>query len=457
MITFTPLGGAHEIGANAYYLNIDGTGILLDCGMHPKNKGAAALPNFEYLNHQPLDYVIISHAHSDHIGSLPYLIQRFPHVKILMTAQTREIAGITLHNTVNILKEIFINDDGIQPYTHEEIDLLVRSVIDYNYNEPFKIKGLLHNTEISIIAEFYDAGHILGSAGILIEYKSERIFYTGDTRKNPQIILNGADYPEHRITTLIMESTYGADDSSELNSWKNELKEFCIKANKILEAGGSILIPVFALGKTQEILAGINDLISRGKMADYNIYSGGIGPKISAVYDSNRYLVKRNSKELELKNLPQTNLYDITNTNEFFRKPGIVLAPGGMLDEKTFAYKIVRDFLRSKNSAIFFVGYIDPESPGAALLKAERGDKIKLIKEDQPIEVKCSIEKFHFPSHSSKKELLELVDKLNPERVILLHGDEAAINNLGYNILQKFNGVKLYSAELGKTIFIDEG
>jgi Cft2 family RNA processing exonuclease len=456
MITFTPLGGAHEIGANAYYLNIDGTGILLDCGMHPKNKGVKAVPDFEYLNHQPLDYVIISHAHSDHIGSLPYLIQQFPHVKILMTVQTREIASITLHNTVNILKETFTDTFGIQPYTHEEIDLLVRSVIDYNYGVSFEIKGLLHNSETSIQVIFYDAGHILGSAGILIEYGHERMFYTGDTRKNKQVILNGADYPEHRITTLIMESTYGAVDSGTLNSWKDEFKEFCSKANKILEAGGSILIPVFALGKTQEILAGITDLLRRGKLNDCTIYSGGIGPKISNVYDSNRYLVKRNSKELELKDLPQINLYDITNTNDFFRKPGIVLAPGGMLDEKTFAYKIVRDFLRSKNSAIFLVGYIDPESPGASLLDAAKGDKIKLISEEVPIEVKCKIEKFHFPSHSSKEELLELVDKLKPEKVILLHGDEAAISNLGYNILQKFNGVKLYSAELGKTIIIDE-
>ena len=456
MINFIPLGGAHEIGANSYYLNIDGTGILLDCGMHPKNKGDDALPNLDYLNNQPIDYVIISHAHSDHIGSLPYLVQRFPHVKILMTVQTREIAGITLHNTVNILKETYSDANGIKPYTHEEIDLLVRSVIEYNYHQQFEMKGLIHNTEASIKVTFYDAGHILGSAGILIEYGNEQIFYTGDTRKQPQIILNGADYPKHRITTLIMESTYGAVDSSTLNTWKNEFNEFCSKANKVLESGGSILIPVFALGKTQEILAGITGLITKGKLTDCNIYSGGIGPKISYVYDSNKYLVKRNSKELELKDMPQINLYSVSNKNDFFKEPGIILAPGGMLDERTFAYSIVRDFLRTKNSAIFLVGYIDPDSPGAALLGAVKGDKIKLISEEVPVEVKCSIEKFHFPSHSTKEELLELVENLNPEKVILLHGDERAINNLGFNILQRFDNVKLYSAELGKTIAIDE-
>ena len=100
-----------------------------------------------------------------------------------MTVQTREIAGITLHNTVNILKETFTDTDGIQPYTHEEIDLLVRSVIDYNYNELFEIKGLRHHSESSIKVAFYDAGHILGSAGILFEYGNERIFRCGRQRK----------------------------------------------------------------------------------------------------------------------------------------------------------------------------------------------------------------------------------------------------------------------------------
>ncbi|MBL1214414.1 MAG: MBL fold metallo-hydrolase [Ignavibacteriae bacterium] len=456
MITFTPLGGANEIGANAYYLNIDETGILIDCGMHPRNKGLKALPNFDYLNDKPLDYVIISHAHSDHIGSLPYLIKLFPHVKILMTTQTKQIAGITLHNSANILRETLNDEPGIEPYTHEEIDLLTKTIFNYSYNETFEISGILHRGNSAIHTTFYDAGHILGSAGILFEYEHERIFYTGDTRKSKQIILNGANYPKQRVTALIMESTYGAADQKNSKTWFDEFEKFSKKANRILEGGGSILIPIFALGKTQEMLAGINHFIEKGKLLNPIIYSGGIANRIANVYDDNKYLVERNLKNLDLRKIEQVNIYGITNKNDFFKNNGIVLAPGGMLDERTFSYKMVRDFLKNDKSSIFIVGYIDPDSPGAVLLKAKKGDKIKLAEHEKPFEIKCTIEKFNFPSHSTKEELLEMVYKLNPARVILVHGDEQAISSLGYKILKLFDGVKLHSCETEKTIIISE-
>ena len=253
-----------------------------------------------------------------------------------------------------------------------------------------------------------------------------------------------------------MESTYGAAEEERSNSWKKEFEKFCKKANKILEGGGSVLIPIFALGKTQEILAGIHHFNEKGKLLNPIIYCGGVANKFARVYDANKYLVERNFKDLDLRKIEQSNIYDITNKKDFFNKNGIVLAPGGMLDERTFSYKIVRDFLQNENSALFIVGYIDPESPGAFLLKSKKGDKIELAENEKPFEIKCSIEKFNFPSHSTKEELLEIVEKLNPARVILVHGDEQAINNLGYNILTVFDKVKLHSTEIGKTIIISE-
>jgi len=142
MISFLPLGGADEIGANCFYLNIFGTGILLDCGIHPRKTGFDSLPYFDLINDLPLDFVLITHAHQDHIGSLPFLVQRFPHVIIYSTTQTKEIAEATLHNAANILAQSTDIDTDFKIYSHDEIDLLVRSISGVNYNEVISLKEI---------------------------------------------------------------------------------------------------------------------------------------------------------------------------------------------------------------------------------------------------------------------------------------------------------------------------
>ena len=127
MIRFLPLGGADEIGANCYYLNINETGIILDCGMHPKKAGIDAFPKFGLLKDKPVDYVLISHAHQDHLNALPFLIKEFPHLRIVTTPQTRAISELTLHNSISILKNQ-IKDDSFSVYSHEEVDLLIQSI-----------------------------------------------------------------------------------------------------------------------------------------------------------------------------------------------------------------------------------------------------------------------------------------------------------------------------------------
>ena len=100
MIKFLPLGGAGEIGANCYHLNINDIGIILDCGMHPQKTGLDSLPKFDLLADKPTDYILISHAHQDHLNALPFLIKKFPHLKIITTPQTRAVAELTLHNAI---------------------------------------------------------------------------------------------------------------------------------------------------------------------------------------------------------------------------------------------------------------------------------------------------------------------------------------------------------------------
>ena len=454
MIKFLPVGGAQEIGANCYYLNLNDTGIILDCGMHPQKTGLESLPDFDLLNNLPLDFVFISHAHQDHLSSLPFLIKKFPYLKIISTPQTRALAELTLHNSVSILKEQ-VADDNFEIFTHDEVDLLIK-MIDYkSYNEKFEIKGYRNYEKTEV--EFYDAGHILGSAGILIQHQKSKknIFYTGDINLASQPMIKGALLPNIKIDFMIMETTYGATNSSDISGWNIQTEKLASSINQIFNDGGSVLIPVFSLGKTQEILKTLWDLIQKGKIANTDIYTGGLGTKINRVYDYNRYVVNMNDPEFELNSIPQKNLYEVEDPNDFFKSPCVVLASSGMMIKGTASYNLAKRWIKQKKSAIFTVGYMEESTPGYKIANATEGEKIKLSESEQEEEIKCTIKNFRFTAHSKREDLLEIVKRLKPSNIILVHGDKNAIDWVGSSILKEFKGIKVYSAEAGKEILLD--
>lgn len=453
MISFLPVGGGNEIGANCYYLNLNGNGVILDCGIHPQKTGLDSLPKFDLLNDKPIDSCLISHAHQDHIGSLPFLIKKFPYVKIITTPQTRAIAELVLHNSVSILKKE-IDDESFEFYSHDEVDLLIKMIEYKEYRNQFELNSYhqLKNSDVNIT--FYDAGHILGSAGILLENNNYKIFYTGDINLTDQTIQPKAKLPEEKIDTLILETTYGATDSDLLLNWQAESLRFAEESNKILNNSGSILIPVFSLGKMQEMLASIWQLMQKRKLTTVDIYTGGIGTKINRVYDYNKYVVSRIDKEFELISIPQKDYYEISSPEDFFSNPCIVLASSGMLIKNTASFNFAKRFLKQKDSAIFIAGYMDPESPGYTIANSERGDKIHLTDFDEAAEVKCEIKNFKFSAHARREDLLRIVDKLKPDNVILTHGDDEAIDWVGSSILKKYKSIKLQIAEVGKELKI---
>ena len=453
MIKFLPLGGAGEIGTNCYYLNINNIGIILDCGMHPQKTGLESLPKFDLLKNEPLDYVLISHAHQDHLNALPFLVKKYPHIKIIATPQTRALAELTLHNTISILKRQ-VHEGEIEIYSHDEVDLLIKTIDYKSYGEKFVLTGL-HSSNDLIKAEFFDAGHILGSASILIEYKDQKIFYTGDINLSSQTILNGAALPDNKINILITETTYGATDSSTLLNWNDETERFAASLNNVINKGGSVLIPVFALGKMQEILATIWQMMKKNKLTLVNIFSGGIARKINRTYDYNIYTVNRNLKEIILNDIPQPDINDVTNSDDFFKSPSIVLAASGMMIESTNSFNLAKRWLNQKDSAIFTVGYMDKDTPGFVVANARTGDRIQLTESDKKTEVKCRIENFRFSAHSRREELISIVEKLNPENILLVHGDPEAMDWVGTQILKTFPNKKLYSPTVGKTILFD--
>ncbi|MFO7526427.1 MAG: MBL fold metallo-hydrolase [Ignavibacteriaceae bacterium] len=454
MIKFLPLGGANEIGANCYYLNFNGNGIILDCGMHPRKTGFDSLPDFNLIKNLPVDHVLISHAHQDHLSSLPFLVKQHPYIHITTTPQTRAILELTLHNSVSILKKEIGDDENFEMYSHDEVDLLIKTIDYKTYNDEFELTGYIHNEEAKVKCIFYDAGHILGSASILLENNGKKIFYTGDVNLTDQTLINGAYIPKTKVNTLILETTYGATDSKLLNSWEVESQRFAGEINKILTKGGSVLIPVFALGKTQEMLATIWKQMQKGRIAPVDIYTGGIGKKISRVYDYNRYTVNMVDPEFELSNIPVKDINEISDTNEFFKQPCIVLISSGMMIKGTASYSLAGSWMNQKNSAIFTVGYMDPETPGYIIANSKRGDKIQLNKSSEPGQINCEIKNFRFSAHARREDLISIVQKLKPEIVILVHGDKEAIDWMGAEIIKSFPGLKVFAAKTGSEIHI---
>jgi len=452
MIEFLPLGGAGEIGANCYYLNLDGIGVILDCGLHPQKTGLDSLPRFDLLEDKPTDYVFISHAHQDHLNALPFLIKKFPHLKIITTPQTRAVAELTLHNAISILKRQ-VKEDEFEVYSRDEVDLLIKSINYKSINEKFILSSL--NSKEEIEAEFYDAGHIIGSAGIFIHYESKKIFYTGDINLSAQTILSGANLPTEKIDLLITETTYGATDSSRLNVWQKEVERFASSINKVINKGGSVLIPVFALGKLQEMLATIWLQMQRNNITKVDIYTGGIGNKINRIYDYNRFVVKRNEKDLVLHDVPHKDLKKLPDFEELFKFPSIVLASSGMMIESTNSFMLAKQFLQKKDSAIFTVGYMDPSTPGSIIANAKKRDKIQLAERDRKTEVKCEIRNFRFSAHSKREELLSIINTLKSDNIVLVHGDSEAIDWMGASILKNYPQKKVFAAGLGKAIRFD--
>lgn len=453
MISFLPIGGGNEIGANSYYLNFNGHGIILDCGIHPQKTGLESLPSFDLLKNKSIDTCLISHAHQDHIGSLNFLVKRFPYVKIITTPQTRALAELTLHNSVSILKKE-IEEDDFEFYSHDEVDLLIQMIEYKEYQNQFELNSYHQQKDAKVNCTFYDAGHILGSAGVLLENNNYQIFYTGDINLSSQTLLSGAQLPETKIDTLILETTYGATDSELLLDWNSESLRFAKEANNILNKGGSILIPVFSLGKMQELLAIIWLLMQKRKLTTVDIYTGGLGTKINRVYDYNRFVVNRVDSEFELNTIPQKDYYDISKPEDFFKHPCIVLASSGMMIEGTSSFTFGKRWLKQKDSAIFTVGYMDTRTPGYVIANSERGDKIKLTDFDELTEVNCTIKNFKFSAHARRENLLKIVDKLKPDNVILTHGDEDALDWIGSSILKKHKNIKIQIAIVGNEIKI---
>lgn len=423
-ITFQSLLREVGIGANSYVLDTGMERIILDTGMNPKGKGLEALPDHRWLEDNSADAIIVTHAHLDHVGSLPVLMRRQPGAQVFMSEMTAELAAAMLHNSCNVMT--FQRDqEGIKEYplfTHREVDAMERKWLRLNTGKRFEPGAN------GARAEFYEAGHLPGSVGVKLDLGGLRVFYTGDVHFEDQTLQVGAAFPESEVDVLIMECTRGlaqrpADYTRQKESWR--------LAEKIMETvdrGGSVLMPVFAVGKTQEMLMMIHELRRTGHLAQrVPVHIGGLSSRMTQIVDRHTNKMRRQHagfKLLEMDGLIRA----AKGERDLSYAPGRIYAiSSGMMTENTASNDFAFRFIDNPKNTVAFVGYADPESPAGLLQRTPRGEKVKLHHAHAAIPLHCDVETYDFSGHATREALVDYVRKLRPRKVLLVHGDEPAI------------------------------
>ena len=444
-----------EIGSNSYWLKIGGKNLVLDAGLHPKLEGLAAIPDFRLVPEGKVDAIFITHAHQDHVGGLPVLTRREPQARVFMTEQTARIADVMLHNSVNVMNRQR-EDEGITEYplfTHRGVDFCVQAWGARPLGKRCNLLGEASSDDGEVTFEFFDAGHILGSVGILFRYKGRTIFYTGDVNFENQTLMQGASFPEEGVDVLIMETTRGDSPVPIGFSRANEEDRLVRGIRRAFETGGSVTIPVFALGKTQELLAILWNMRIRGLLAHVPIYIGGLSTKITGIYDALAASSIRSHPELQL--LQEMAPY-VLSGNEINtispRKKCIFALSSGMMTEHTLSNIFCKKVLGDPNQSLFFVGYSDPQSPAGIIRRAAPGSEVRLENEGSAIPLRCHIEEFQFSAHASRDTLRNYALLLKPSKILLVHGDRPAVNWFQLALFKELPNTEVVVPEPGKPV-----
>ncbi len=422
---FQKLTRRNEIGANSYLLDFDGTRTVVDCGAHPKEDGNASLPDIGLVEYDSLDGIFISHSHLDHVGALPVLMREQPSAPVYLTAGAAALSDAMLHNSVNVMTsqraELDIKEYPF--FTHRELDRVEEAWVHRPIGKRFDIG------DRGVTAEFFDAGHILGSVGILFRTGEKTVFYTGDVNFEDQTLTKGAVFPEDGVDTLIIETTRGSVARAPHYERADEERRFGEAIAAALERGGSVLVPVFAMGKTQEVLIMLDQFKKAGVIANAPVFIGGLSTKMTILFDKFASKVRRNFEGFQILSDMEIQLSPRKQRRELSYSPGCIYAlSSGMMTEKTVSNGFARQFLDNPKNSLLFVGYADPMSPAGQIRSAAHGDPVSLDPSLPPIDLLCEVDVFDFSGHAPREDLRAYANKLKPKKIILVHGDQDALD-----------------------------
>jgi Cft2 family RNA processing exonuclease len=468
----TDLNSAQDIGANCLLVEIGGLNLLVDAGMHPKKDGLASLPRLGDL--PPLDYIILTHCHLDHLGALPVVLRKQPNVEILCSPASALVAKRILRNSVSVMLRQR-DETGIKEYplfTYNELDAVERAL----HPVPLLQPRVLHPRNASLPRAFppaplprasrgqdagvsltlHPAGHVAGAVGVLLEHKHRRIFFTGDVLFHDQETVPAAQFPDSPVDTLVMETTHGATPANPDITRAGETVRLLETINGTITNGGSVLIPVFAFGRMQEILTLLNKARLANTLATCPIYCSGLGIDLVDYIDQmSRKAGYVNFRRHILQDLRVRALdRQFTPVGEDLSQKGIYLLSSGMLVENTPAWRIAANLLEHPRNTLCFVGYCDPDTPGGRLLARKHGDTFLFHGLDYAAKIRAHVEKFYFSGHASRDELVAFAKHCDPRAIVLTHGDPPAREWFEEELATELPSAQITNPVPGKEYFI---
>ncbi len=391
-------GGAREVGRSCIELVTEqNTRILLDCGL--KLDDVTDYPvNVDF---SKIEAVFVGHAHLDHSGALPLSNFSGLNCPIFTTWETTDITHVLLEDSYEIEKM-----QGHPAYDKNNI----RQVLGLMQYKQYKTKYDFKDIKYS----FHDAGHIPGSAGILLEIEGKKIFYTSDINTTETRLLKGANLDFGEVDILITESTYG-DREHPLR--KDTERAFVEEVKLALSRNGVILIPVFAVGRAQEIA-----MILTEQDLKVPIYIDGMADQVTKLM-----FAMPGIKDIDALRKAYAKLKPVQrhmHRKDIIKEQCIIISTAGMMDGGP-VIEYMKYLWHDEHNTILLTGYQAEESNGRKLLNTG-----KFSIEGQKVAVKCAVKSFDFSAHAGRSGLLEIMQKLKPKTVVLVHGDPTSVESL---------------------------
>ncbi|KAA0706679.1 Integrator complex subunit 11 [Triplophysa tibetana] len=429
-IKVTPLGAGQDVGRSCILVSIGGKNIMLDCGMHMGYNDDRRFPDFSYITQNGrltefLDCVIISHFHLDHCGALPYMSEMVGYDgPIYMTHPTKAICPILLED----FRKITVDKKGeTNFFTAQMIKDCMKKVVPLNLHQTVQV-----DEELEIKA--YYAGHVLGAAMVQIKVGLESVVYTGDYNMTPDRHLGAAWIDKCRPDILISESTYA---TTIRDSKRCRERDFLKKVHETVERGGKVLIPVFALGRAQELCILLETFWERMNLKAPIYFSTGLTEKANNYY---KLFITWTNQKIR-KTFVQRNMFEFKHIKAFDRSyadnpgPMVVFATPGMLHAGQSLH-IFKKWAGNEKNMVIMPGYCVQGTVGHKILNGQK----KLEMEGRStLDVKLQVEYMSFSAHADAKGIMQLIRMAEPRNMLLVHGEAKKMEFLKDKIEQEFN------------------